>query len=179
MIYVWLLLAGGIVSFTHVYLVWKNRDGVRYSISEHAVADTKSYRTYAAAHLITDIFFVLYAYEFYHQMQNQNLLFELVIAFITLDILQAVLPSKGKTKSIHFASAYLSWFIYQLVGVLSLFLLHISQPYFAISIAVLSPVLLMFIYMHFKRDKLWPYQLLMVPLYVLFLLFVTIGSSSI
>ncbi len=177
MIYISLLGAGGLISAVHAYLVWKNYDRVRYSISEHAIADKKSYYLYLGSHIVADVLFVVYAYKFFYESQSQNILFLLALTFIALDFVQALLPSRGKSESIHFISAYASWFIYQLVGVLCLFMLAIARPYLYISIAFLVPVLMMFIYMHFKRDKLWPLQLLMVPLYILALLFITLGSA--
>lgn len=176
--YALLLLSGFVVSLTHVFLVWKNRGGARYSISEHAIADRNSYLIYLSAHIVTDILFLFYAYEFFYIAQDQGWLFGLTIVFIALDALQAVLPSRGRTESLHFVSAYTSWFLYQLVGVLSLLLLDIAQPYMMTASIVLLIVLTMFGYMHVRREKLWPLQLLMVPLYFVFLILVVIGSTA-
>ena len=132
---------------------------------------------YLGSHIVADILFVIYAYTFFYESQSQSILFLLTLIFIALDCIQAVLPSRGKSEAVHFISAYVSWFIYQLVGILSLFILTIAQPYLYLAIAFLIPVLLMFIYMHFKRNKLWPYQLLMVPFYILSLFFITLGAA--
>lgn len=177
MVYISLLGAGVLISVVHAYLVWKNYDGTRYSISEHAISDRRSYFLYLGSHIVADILFVLYAYTFFYESQSQTILFLLTLTFIALDFVQALLPSRDKSEPIHFISAYMSWAIYQLVGVLSLFILTIAQPYLYLSVAFLVPVLVMFTYMHFKRDKLWPFQLLMVPMYILSLLFITLGSS--
>jgi len=178
MIYVLLLLAGFIVSATHAYLVWKNKDGVRYSVSEHAIASKRSHVLYVSAHILTDVLFLLYAYIFFYDTHGQTLLFILTLVFVALDAVQSLLPSKGKTEPMHFAAAYVSWFMFQLVGVLSLAWLDITEPYRTIAICLLVPVIAMFVYMHVKRKKLWPLQLAMVPLYFMFLLFITIGSIT-
>lgn len=176
MIYALLLISGAIVSLAHAYLVWKNRDGVRYSISEHAIANKKSYLIYLGAHIITDVFFLIFSYQFFYQIHGHGLLFGLTVVFIGLDAAQAILPSKGRTEDVHFAVAYTSWFLYQLTGVLALLWLDISEPYAILASIVLLLVLAMFAYMHLKRDKLWPLQLLMVPLYFIFLILLVIGS---
>lgn len=176
MVYVLLILSGAVVSVVHAYLVWKNKDGVRYSISEHAIANKKSYLAFIAAHILTDLLFLAFAYLFFYEIHGQGLLFGLSAVFITLDAIQSVLPSRGRTEDIHFAVAYTSWFLYQLTGVLAWLWLDIVEPYRIAAALVLLLVISMFAYMHIRREKLWPLQLLMVPLYFVYLLIVVAGS---
>lgn len=99
------------------------------------------------------------------------------IVFVALDCVQAALPSRGKTEKIHFTAAYISWLSYLLAGIIPLFKLQIAQPFSALAILLLMPILGMFIYMHFNRSKLYPYQLSIVPLFVIYMFFVVLGAS--
>lgn len=176
MTYVYLLIAGTVVSMAHFYLVWRHRDNRRYSISEHAMLDRQSRVIYFVAHLVCAIFFLLFSYQFFIVEQELRLPHYLNISFVIFDIVQAALPSRGKTEKMHFMSAYISWISYLLSGLLALAFLQVTHPFKAIAFALLVPILGMFIYMHINRTKLYPYQLLIVPLFVVYLLMVVLGS---
>jgi hypothetical protein len=175
--YVYLILAGLLASVVHFYVVWRHSDNRRYSISEHAMLSRSSHLLYFGAHVLCEIFFLLFSYDFFIREHHYPLPFYLNVAFAILDFAQAALPSRDKTERVHFAAAYISWCCYLLAGLLALFKLHIAQPYLALAILILIPVLGAFLYMHINRSKLYPYQLAMVPLFVAYLLLVTIGAS--
>lgn len=172
----YLLLAGIPISLVHGYLVWHHSDNRKRSISEHAILDRKSHIIYIFAHLFTVFFFMLYSYQFFLVEHELVAVFVLNLIFAVLDIVQAFVPSRGKTEAFHTAAAYFSWLSYVVSGLIALLVLDISEPYKQFAILTMIPVLGLFIYMHIKRTKLYPYQLLMVPLYVLVLLFITIGA---
>lgn len=175
--YVLLVVAGLFASLSHFYVVWRHSDDRRYSVSEHAMLSGRSHLIYFSSHVICEILFLLFSYQFFVLEHNYRLPFYLNIAFAALDFVQAALPSRGKTERIHFAAAYISWCCYLLSGLLTLFTFRISQPYLTISILLIVPVLGMFLYMHINRSKLYPYQLAMVPLFVIYMLFIAIGAS--
>ena len=175
--YAFLLVAGLFATVAHFYVVWRHSDDRRYSVSEHAMLSKQSRLIYFFSHVICEILFLLFSYQFFIREHHYWLPFYLNIAFAVLDFVQAALPSRDKTEKIHFAAAYISWCCYLLSGLLALLKLHVRQPYFSISILLIIPVLSMFIYMHINRSKLYPYQLAMVPLFVLYMLFVTIDAS--
>ena len=175
--YIYLLLAGLSASAVHFYIVWRHSDDRRYSISEHAMLTRSSHLIYFVAHVLCEVFFLLFAYQFFIREHHYSLPFYLAAAFAVLDFVQAALPSRGKTERIHFAAAYVSWCCYLLLGLLALFKLQVAQPYLALAIALIVPVLGMFLYMHINQSKLYPYQLAMVPLFVTYLLLVSIGAS--
>ena len=97
-------------------------------------------------------------------------------AFAILDFAQAAIPSRGKTEPIHITAAYISWCCYLISGTLALFELDVAQPFAAISLLFLIPTLAMFIYVHVRRERLWFYQLLIVPGFVLYMMFVVLGA---
>ena len=176
MSYVYLLLAGIPVSVAHFYLVWHHSDNRRYSISEHAILTRNSHLLYFAAHVNCEIFYTLFSYQFFIVSHNLPFLFYLNLVFAVLDFVQAALPSRGKTEKLHLAAAYISWCCYLLAGVLALFFLNIEATYRIAAISLLVPILGMFFYMHANRSKLYPYQLTIVPLFVVYMLLVSIGA---
>jgi len=177
MIYFYLLCGGVLVSSVHFYIVWHHRSNRKYSLSEHAVIDRKSYFLYLFTHVIMEILFLLYSYQFFAVRHHLTLPYYLNIAFIILDFIQAVLPSRGSTEKVHTVAAYVSWVCFLVSGLIALAKLEVLEPYKTIAIVLLVPILGMFLYMHVNRSKLYPYQLLVVPLYVIYMLMITIGAS--
>ena len=165
------------VSIVHFYLVWHHRDNRRYSLSEHAVLDKQSHVIYIAAHVICEVFYLLFSYYFFIVEHKLWAPFYLNIVFVIFDFIQAILPSRGKTEKIHFVAAYISWVCYLSAGVIALFSLEISQPFLACAYLLLVPIVGMFGYMHINRSKLYPYQLTVVPLFVLYMFLIVVGSS--
>ena len=175
--YIYLLTAGIYISAVHFWLVWRTRDKKLWSISEYAILTKKTHLLYFLSHVFCEVLFLLFSYQFFVVEQQTYLPFYLNIAFAVLDFAQAAIPSRGKTETVHIAAAYISWCCYLASGITALILLGISQPYFVLSLLFLVPTIAMFIYMNINRSKLYPYQLLMVPLYVISLLFITLGAS--
>jgi hypothetical protein len=175
--YAYLIIAGLLATTVHFYVVWRHRDDRRYSVSEHAMLSKSSHLTYFIAHVLCEIFFLLFSYQFFVREHNYWLPFYLNVVFAALDFVQAALPSRGKTEKIHFAAAYVSWCCYLLAGLLAAYKLSVAQPYLTLAVVLIVPVLAMFLYMHVNRSKLYPYQLAMVPLFVLYMLCITIGAS--
>jgi hypothetical protein len=175
--YLYLIFAGILISSVHFYLVWHHRNNRRYSISEHAILTRQSQLLYFVSHVVCDIFFMLFSYQFFIKEHHLLLPFYLNVVFAVLDFIQAFIPSRNKTEKIHFAAAYISWVCFLLAGIVTLFLIQISEPYKIISEIILVPILGMFFYMHINRSKLYPYQLSIVPLFVIYMLFITIGAA--
>lgn len=136
----------------------------------------KSHILYFVAHVICEVFYVAYSYQFLLAEHSLRLPFYLNIGFAVLDFVQAVLPSRDRTEKVHFVAAYVSWCCYLLSGLIALFTLHIVEPYMVSALLLVIPTLGMFVYMHIRRSKLYPYQLAMVPLFVLTMLLITIAA---
>lgn len=175
--YFYLLTAGVLISTVHFYLIWVHRENRKYSLSEHAIIDKRSHYIYIFAHIITEILFLSYSYQFFIARHNLPLPHYLNIGFAIFDFIQAILPSRGKTEKIHFTAAYISWVCYLLAGVLALVQLEVAEPYRMLAILLLIPILGMFAYMHINRSKLYPYQITIVPIFIVYMLLVTIGAS--
>lgn len=177
MTYFYLLLAGGLVSFVHCYLVWHHRDNRRYSLSEHAILTKRSHQLYFITHVICEIFFLLFSARFFLIEHDVPVAFWLNIGFILFDFVQALLPSHARTEKIHFAAAYFSWLCYLSAGLVAFASLEVAQPYAGLAAFLLVPILGLFLYMHINRSKLYPYQLTIVPLFVIYMLLIIIGTS--
>jgi hypothetical protein len=128
--------------------------------------------------VICEILFLLYSYQFFIIEHNLPLPFYLNVVFSVLDFAQAAIASKGKTETVHIAAAYISWCCYMASGIAAILLLTVAQPYAALAWLFLIPTVGMFVYMNINRSVLYPYQLFMVPFYVLSLLFITLGVRS-
>lgn len=174
--YIYLITAGLLVSTVHFFLVWPHRHNGNVSLSEHAIRSKNSHRVYFIAHVITEILFLLFSYQFFIVEHRLLIPFYLNIVFASLDFVQALLRSSGRTEKIHWTAAYLSWLCYLSAGVVAFFQIQVEQPYSTIAALLLIPILGMFFYMHINRSKLYPYQLSIVPLFVVYMLFVVIGS---
>lgn len=172
-----LILAGSLISFTHFYIVYSNKENRKYSISEKAIASPQIHRLYMTAHITCNVLFAIYSYRFFILEQDLIVPFLLNMNFVLFNTLQAILPSAGKTEKMHYITAYVSWVSYLLSGALALFLLPLSISYFLLGLALLIPTLGLFIYIHFNRTKLYPYQLAIVPLFVVYMVVITIGAS--
>jgi hypothetical protein len=166
-----------LVSCVHVYLVWHHRDNRKYSISEHAIIDTRSHLIYLITHVICDVLFLAFSYQFFMIEHGLTEIHYLIVIFAGFDFLQALLPSRGITESMHFAFAYISWVCYLAAGVAAMLSLHVTDPYKVIALLLLVPVLGMFAYLHVNRSRLYFYQLLIVPIYVLYMVVVVIGAA--
>lgn len=175
--YFYLLSAGLLVSSVHFFLVWYHRENRRYSISEHAILGKKSQALYFLSHFVCEVLFLAFSYQFFIVEHSLVLPHYLNIVFAVFDFVQALLPSRGKTEKIHFATAYISWVSYLSGGLVALAKLHIDEPYRVLAIILLVPILGMFLYMHINRSKLYPYQLLIVPMFAIYVLLITIGAS--
>lgn len=175
--YFFLLSAGLLISCIHFYLVWRRRDSNKYTLSEYAIIDKSAHALYFVTHIIVEVFFVIYSYMFFITEHGLVAPFYLTVSFAAFDFVQTVLPARGKTKKVHLVAAYSSWLSYLFAGVVALFALQISEPYKVIAIALLIPILGMFLYMGINRKKLYPYQLTVVPLFVIYMLLITIGAS--
>jgi len=175
--YVYLLVAGLGISSVHFLIVWRRRDKKLWSISEYAILDRKTHLLYFLSHVICEILFLLYSYQFFIVEQATYLPFYLNIVFAVLDFAQAATPSQGNSEMAHITAAYISWCCYLASGIAAMLLLNITQPYAALALLFLIPTIGLFVYMNINRSKLYPYQLAMVPLYAISLLFITIGAS--
>lgn len=178
MTYIYLLGAGLLVSVVHCYLVWRHRDDRRYSLSEHAMLSRSSRVIYFVSHLVCEVLYFAFSYQFFIIEHDLPVAHYLNVIFVILDFVQALLPSRGKTKKVHFISDYVSRVCYLLTGVVALVALQIAEPYKTLATLFLIPIVGMFVYMHINHSKLYPYQLLIVPLFVVYMLFIVMGASK-
>jgi hypothetical protein len=170
---VYLILAGLIINGIHLYLLWSQKDGRKWSISEHAAKNRKTYSLYVAGHIVGGFIFLIFAYQFYIEKFNTAWLFYMCCFTYFFEVLQAVLPAKGKTNIPHTIAAYIMWLSFITAGTLSVVVLPLSNTIKAISWIILAIIFAQLIYVHFRRNKLYFYQITMVVMFYIIMVVLT------
>src|SRR5579872_5470739 len=96
--YFYLLSGGLLVSTVHIFIVWHHKDNRKYSLSEHAIITSRTHLLYFVTHVLTEISFLLFSYQFFVVEHTLYLPYYLNIIFAVLDFVQASLPSRGTTE---------------------------------------------------------------------------------
>lgn len=136
----WAVASGLIVNGTHGYLLWSQRDERKWSISVHAARDKRTYGIYLIGHLSAGVFFAVFAYKFFVKIHDLEWLYWLSIVGLTFEYIQAFLPARGRTNSVHSFTAYAMFISYAFVAVFSFFVLDLT-----IIVRMLALPLLLFI----------------------------------
>ncbi|HMT19336.1 MAG TPA: hypothetical protein PKD20_04015 [Candidatus Saccharibacteria bacterium] len=172
-----LLSAGVIINGVHGYLLWSQRHERKWSISVHAVKSRQTYILYVAGHMLAGGLFLLFAKRFFLERYNEPALFGLVCSTYFFEIVQAILPSRGRYERPHTVAAYIMWFSFVSAGLLSLAILPVEFWARAVATLVYIPLLAMLYKAHTDRNKFYYYQMTMVILFYVSMFFVVVGSK--
>ncbi len=172
-----LLSAGVIINGVHGYLLWSQRHERKWSISVHAVKNRQTYILYVVGHLLAGGLFLLFAKRFFLERYNERVLFGLVCSTYFFEIVQAVLPSRGRYERPHTIAAYIMWFSFVSAGLLSLSILPMEFWARAVAVLVYVPLLIMLYKAHTDRKRFYYYQMTMVVLFYVSMFFVMVGSK--
>lgn len=123
----WAVASGLIVNGTHGYLLWSQRNERKWSISVHAARDKRTYGIYLIGHLSAGVFFAVFAYKFFVKIHDLEWLYWLSIFGLSFEYIQALLPARGRTNSVHAVTAYAMFISYAFVAVFSFFVLDIGN----------------------------------------------------
>ena len=162
-----MLLSGLIVNLTHGYLLWSQRHDRKWAISAHAANDTRSYITYLIAHLSSAFLYLLFANEVFVQKFDVHWLFVASIITVSFQILQAVIPSRGKTIVLHGVLAYGMWTSHLIVGYGALVSLPLSNTIRYLALPLLICPVLLGIYAYFNKQKMYWLQMIVIGSYCL------------
>ncbi len=160
-----LLLSAFFINGVHGWLLYYHRGNRKWSISEHAALDKKSYFLYVLGHLLGGAFWLVFAKVYFVDTVHLDWLFALSIWVVGFEYLQALLPAKGKTNKLHTIAALIMWGSFITAGLLCIAFLPagIYQKYLAsVLYACLFSVL---IYASSHRQKIYKYQMTMVILF--------------
>jgi hypothetical protein len=160
-----LLLSVLFINGVHGWLLYYHRGNRKWSISEHAVLDKKSYFFYVLGHLLGGAFWLVFAKIYFVDTVHLDWLFALSIWVVGFEYLQALLPAKGKINKLHTIAALIMWGSFIAAGLLCIAFLPagIYQKYLAsVLYACLFSVL---IYASSHRQKIYKYQMTMVILF--------------
>ena len=174
---IWYLFLSCIcVNGMHGYLLWSQRSERKWSISVHAIKSRKDYALYIAGHTLGGLFYVLFAKEFFVNTHNIQGLFYLSLVTYFFEILQALLPSKGKYEMPHSIAALIMWLTFVAAGLISIFTLDITTIARILAIIFYIPLLVMLVRAIFNRNKLYFYQMSMVLLFFAAMFSMVMGS---
>lgn len=160
-----LLLSALFINGVHGWLLYSHRNNRKWSISEHAVLDKKSYFLYVLGHLLGGAFWLVFAKIYFVDTVHLDWLFALSIWVVGFEYLQALLPAKGKTNKLHTIAALIMWGSFISAGLLCIALLPvvIFQKYLAS--ALYACLLSVLIYASSHRQQIYKCQMIMVLLF--------------
>ena len=172
-----LLSAGVIINGVHGYLLWSQRHERKWSISVHAIKNRQTYILYVVGHLLAGGLFLLFAKRFFLERYNEPVLFGLVCSTYFFEIVQAVLPSRGRYERPHTIAAYIMWFSFVSAGLLSIFILPVATWGRYLAVLFYLPLVNMLFKAHIDKKKFYSYQMWMVVLFYLSMTSVVISSN--
>jgi len=156
------IISGVIVNGVHGYLLWSQRDERKWSISVHAAKDRQTYTIYLIGHLLAGLFFAIFAYKFFVIAKDASWLFWLSMVGLTFEYVQAVLPAKGRTNSIHAVTAYAMFISYAFVAVFSMFVLPLSPLVRLITLPYLVAIPIFGVIAVRNKDKMYFAQMISI-----------------
>ena len=159
----------------HGYLLWSQRANRKWSISVHAAHDRQSYMLYIAGHALSGLFFLLFAHTFFIQIYHVKWLFELSLAGIFFEYLQAVVPGKGTTESAHAFAAYCMFITYAAVTIVSVFVLPLHTSTRLVAAPFLLAIPICGVYAHVKRNKFYFSQMIAIGSFCISMLVMAVG----
>lgn len=159
-----LLLSIFIINGVHGFLLASQKSKRKFSISEHAVLNTKAYLLYVIGHILGGGFFLIFAYLYYMNILNIQWLFWLSVVTVMLEYVQALLPARGKTNHLHTVIALSMWASFLCLGLLTIIFVPTSViQCIAASILYLF-ILISLIKAYRDRQRIYRYQMIMVIL---------------
>jgi len=114
-----LLVSALSVNLLHGYLLFSQRFERKETISEHAAKHRQTHMLYIIGHTIGAVGFSLFAKQFFYEKHHARLLMVFVIIGAIAEIIQAILPARGKYKKTHELFAYTMAFMVVVVGLLA------------------------------------------------------------
>jgi hypothetical protein len=175
-LYLLLVLSGIIVNGTHGYLLWSQRNERQWSLSVHAAKHRISYMQYVLAHIVGGGLFLLFARELFTVRYDLDGLFYLAIFNYFFEVLQAVLPSKGKTEMSHTIAALIMWFAFLAIAIWSTIAFPVGTTSKLLNAGILTLLVVYLVKAYFDRPHLYRYQMIMIALFFLCMLLITISS---
>ncbi len=105
----------------HGYLLYRQRDDRKPTISHHAAKSPRTQRFYVAGHIVAATSFYMFARTFFAGTPQATLLVAVATIGFVADIIQAIIPARGKIEKYHAFFAYIMAFSVIIIGVLAAF----------------------------------------------------------
>jgi hypothetical protein len=105
----------------HGYLLYRQRNDRKPTISHHAAKSPRTQRFYVAGHIVAATSFYLFARTFFAGTPQATLLITVATIGFVADIIQAFIPARDKIEKYHAFFAYIMAFSVIIIGVLAAF----------------------------------------------------------
>lgn len=105
----------------HGYLLYRQRNDRKSTISHHAAKSPRTQRFYVAGHIVAATSFYMFARTFFAGTPQATLLITVATIGLVADIIQAFIPARGKIEKYHAFFAYIMAFSVIIIGVLAAF----------------------------------------------------------
>jgi hypothetical protein len=169
-----------IVSFlaanvVHGYLLYSQRNDRKSTISHHAVKSPRTQRFYVAGHIVAAISFYMFARTYFAGTPQATLLITAATIGFVADIIQALIPARGKIEKYHAFFAYIMAFSVIIIGVAAAFTIPQSPPAafvskaLAVCLALSIPVSHIIEQRHFYRVQMVSLLIFYIELFVIVL----------
>lgn len=169
-----LVFSGAFISCVHGYLLISYRNNKRFSISEHAVLSRNAYVIFVIGHVICGGSFLVFAYRYYMNVIQISGLFYLSILIVIFEMLQAIIPAKGKTNRLHIIAALIMWPLFLTLGILTIIFAPAALIQKIIAMAFYTAILFELRSSHKNLNRLYKYQMTMVVLFYLAMIVVVL-----
>lgn len=121
-----LFISFSVANSMHFYLLYRQRHNRKSTISYHAAKTRRTHNWYIAGHIVASTTFYIFARRFFISTPHSEILIALAAIGWISDIVQAIIPAKGKAEKYHEIFAYLMAMSVILIGMLAAF--SIPQP---------------------------------------------------
>jgi|GEM_PF-3373991 len=124
-----LLISFSVANSMHFYLLYRQRHNRKSTISYHAAKSRRTHTWYIAGHIVASTTFYVFARRFFISTPQSEILMTIAAIGWIADIIQAIIPAKGKAEKYHEIFAYVMAVSVILMGLLAAF--TIPQPQIA------------------------------------------------
>jgi hypothetical protein len=166
------------VNLLHTYLLISQKTDRQETISEHAAKNRNTHLLYISGHFIGAFFFILFARKFFVINHHDDLIYGVAIFATIFECIQALVPARNKAEKYHEIFAYTMAAAVIVIGLLSAFMLPLSDLVrsVTITIAIIIPLLVL-IALILGRRYFWIFQMTATILFHLEMLIVLIAAK--
>lgn len=144
----------------HFYLLYRQRHDRKPTISHHAAKSTRTYFSYIAGHVVASTTFYIFALGFFVNTPQAEILITVATIGWVTDIIQALIPAKGRVEKYHEIAACIMAVSVIVIGVLAAFTIpqlpiaSVISKLLAVCLALSIPVSRIIDFKYFYRIQM-------------------------